>query len=400
MIMCIDMDAFFASVEQASNPLLRGKPVAVIGAKERTVVTTASYEARKYGVKTGMSKFEAMRLCPRIVLVVGNNRKYTYVSKQIYNFLLTITSDVEMYSVDEAFLDLSSVNLPPEDVAFMIKSFIKSKFGITCSIGVGSNKLIAKMASGINKPDGFCYVPREKNKDFIDSFPISKIWGVGRRLAKRFENLGIFSTKDLRDFGVDSLVEMFGKNGYKLYAMANGEYFEGVNTNEEPVKSIGHSMTLPMDIFNMDELSPYLLQLCEMVSERARQNRVSGKRLFVVIRDTDMKSFGKSYTLPFFTSATHHIYDFAKKIIEDFDISKGVRLVGVSLGKLVHDAVCLQNIFEDERKSKLYRAMDKINKKYGSFSISYASILKCRRKGALTISPAWKPDGIRNVNVK
>ncbi|KAA0256918.1 DNA polymerase IV [Deferribacter autotrophicus] len=400
MILCIDMDAFFASVEQASNPNLRGKPIAIIGAKERTVVTTASYEARKYGVKTGMTKYEAMKMCPHITFIVGNNPKYTYISKQIHNFLLTITYDVEMYSVDEAFLDISQVKMPPEDIASLIKNYIKKNFGITCSIGVGKNKLIAKMASGVNKPDGYLFVPPEKSTSFIDQFQLYDIWGIGRRLSKKFANMGIFTPKDLRKLGLTNLVKMFGKNGYKLFAMAHGDYIGNINVEEEPVKSIGHSMTLPHDIYSEKEALPYLLQLCEMVSARARKNRVSGKTISIYLRDIHMNTFGKRHTLPFLTCATHHIFEVAKLLLKEYDLSIGIRLLGVSLSNLVHNSVHLTTIMESNKKEKIYKAIDEINSRYGDFTISYAAILKCKRKGSLTISPAWKPSGIRNINVK
>ncbi|MGA1846546.1 DNA polymerase IV [Deferribacter abyssi] len=400
MILCIDMDAFFASVEQASNPKLKGKPIAIIGSKERTVVTTASYEARKYGVKTGMTKYKAKKMCPHITFIVGNNPKYIYISKQIHAFLLTITHNVEMYSIDEAFLNASQINMPFKDIAFFIKSHIRKNFGITCSIGIGKNKLIAKMASSVNKPDGYLYISPEKTINFIDQFQLHDIWGIGRKLSKKFANMGIFTTKDLRKFGLTNLIKIFGKNGYKLFAMAHGDYISDINFEEEPIKSIGHSMTLPHDVYSEKEAIPYLLQLCEMVSTRARKNQVSGKTISIYLKDTHMNTFNKRHTLSFFTCATHHIFEIAKLLLREYDLSIGIRLIGISISNLVHNSVHLTTIMESNKKEKIYNAIDKINSKYGDFSISYAAVLKCKRTGSLTISPSWKPTGVRNINVK
>ncbi|PLX65750.1 MAG: DNA polymerase IV [Denitrovibrio sp.] len=399
MILCMDMDAFFASVEQAANPHLRGKPIAVIGARERTVVVTSSYEARALGVKTGMSKYEAMKACPSVQLVCASNRVYTHVSSEIIKYLRTITPEVEAYSIDEAFLNVSKCESDPTSIAYMIKSHVKRSFNVTCSVGVGPNKLIAKMASGIHKPDGFYMVESDEMADFMDSFELGDIWGIGRRLNERFRNLGIFNTADLRQLGEERLAEMFGINGNRLYMMAHGKYPDGVENEELPVKSIGHSMTLPHNIRTREEAAGYLLQLSEMVSARARKNGYSGKTLHVTIRDTEMGTIGKRRTFGFFTAATHHIYDIALSIFDElWDCEISIRLLGVSLGSLVPGCVMLSNIMDDfQNWPEIYDTIDKINNKYGKEAVSFATVLNCKRRGAKTISPAWRPDGTRNV---
>lgn len=396
MILCMDMDAFFASVEQSANPLLRGKPVAVIGAKERTVVVTSSYEARARGVKTGMSKYEALKVCPQVLLVCASTGKYTYISTEISKFLKTITPDVEVYSIDEAFLDIGDKD--PIAIGYMIKSFVKKNFDITCSIGIGANKLIAKMATGVNKPDGLYMVQPDESQDFIDEFELGDIWGIGRRSAKRFRDMGIFSPKDLRQLGSERLEHMFGINGIKLYQMVCGQYTEGVVSEEPPVKSIGHSMTLPQNVSDRETALNYLLQLSEMVSARARKNGFSGKLLHLVIRDTEMGNISRQKGIGFFTAATHHIYETATALFDELWDNKPIRLLGISLGSLISEAVMLTNIMDNfDKYPQLYDAIDKINNKYGKSSISYASVLNCKRIGAKTISPAWRPEGTRNV---
>lgn len=394
----MDMDAFFASVEQAANPKLKGKPIAVIGARERTVVVTCSYEARALGVKTGMSKYEAQRVCPWVELITGQARLYTNISSEITKYLRTITPEVEVYSIDEAFIDVSDCDAPPMDIAYMIKSHVKRNFKITCSIGAGQNKLVAKMASGVNKPDGYYMVAPKDTISFMDSFELGDIWGIGRRLSAKFRNMGIFNTADLRKLGESRLVEMFGINGNRLYDMAHGGYSSGVEDKETPVKSIGHSMTIPHDIRSRDEAANYLLQLSEMVSARARKNGYSGKTIHLTIRSSDMGTVGKRHTFGFFTAATHHIYEITMSLFDELWSGEAIRLLGISLGSLVPGCVQLSNIMDEKQDwADIYDTIDKINNKYGKQAVSYASVLNCKRKGAKTISPAWRPEGTRNI---
>lgn len=401
MLACLDMDAFFASVEEASNPKLKGKPIAVIGAKERTVVTTCSYAARRLGVKTGMSKFEALKVCPQLTLVVGNNRKYTYVSKEIMQYLTTITPDVEVYSIDEAFINLDSVDFDPESFAYIVKTHIYKRFKITCSIGVGPNKFIAKLASTVFKPDGYCFIKDNEIINFIDSFELKALWGIGSRLAKKLNNMGIFNTADLRAYGKEKLCKVFGKNGEYLYKMACGVYEELANKKKTPVKSIGHSMTLLENNPSVDRCYNYLLQISEMVSNRARTHKLAGKTICLCVRYANFEGMAKRYTLPFFTSATHHIYDASLDLFNKIATpEKNIRQLGVTLSGLLEKTVMYSNIFDRKNWKSIYKAVDSINKKFGSSAITYASVLNCERRGALTISPAWKPNGIRHINVK
>lgn len=402
MILCVDMDAFFASLEQASNPALRGKPVAVIGAKERTVVVTCSYEARKYGVKTAMSKYEALKIFPGLILVVGNNQKYIFVSKIISDYLKTITDKVEVYSIDEAFMDISDIKVSPKDLAYMIKSFVKLNFGITCSVGIGSNKLIAKMASGFKKPDGFYFVAPEDNIKFIDKFNIIDLWGIGRKTVKKLENIGIFTPKDIRVRGKNYFTKLFGKHGEKIYLTACGEYIGEVDNEEKPVKSVGHSMTLPENFTDLNICTSYLLQLSEMVSARARKHKVAGKTISLYIRYADLSKFSKRMTINYHTSSHKDIYGIAKYLFEkNVDVEKGIRLIGVSLNNLIHGCSGLQNLENIMQGwENIYGAIDEINEKYGNGTVLFGSVLNCKRQGAMTISPAWRPSGIRFVNIK
>ena len=213
--------------------------------------------------------------------------------------------------------------------------------------------------------------------------------------------MGIFNTADLRAYGKDKLYNVFGKNGEYLYKMACGVYEELANKKKTPVKSIGHSMTLLENKPQKDRCYNYLLQISEMVSNRARTHKLSGKTICLYIRYANFEGILKRFTLPFFTSATHHIYDTALDLFNKIaDPEKNIRQLGITLSGLLEKTVMYSNVFDRKNWENLYKAVDKINGKFGSSGITYASILNCERRGVLTISPAWKPSGIRYINVK
>ena len=225
IILHLDMNAFFASVEQQANPELRGKPIAVIGSNGRTVITTASYEARKFGVKTGMAIWEAKLKCPQVILVVGDNRKYTYTSTRIFNMMLDYTPLVEVFSIDGAFLDVTrSLKIfgTPERIVYLLKSRIKHSFGLTCSVGVAPNKLLAKLASDMKKPDGLTIIMPEEVSQVISPLPIKDLCGVGSRMEYNLNLLGIRTIGDLGRFPADILIKKFGVIGRHLHYMGLG----------------------------------------------------------------------------------------------------------------------------------------------------------------------------------
>ena len=251
-IVHIDQNAFFASVEQQCNPKLRGKPIAVIGSG-RTVVTTASYEARAFGVKTGMNTWEARQKCPHLIFVVGDNRKYTHTSSGIVRIFLEYTPLVEVFSIDEAFLDVTgSLRMfgSAERIAGLIKEEIRRQFGLTCSIGIAPNKLLAKLASEMQKPDGLTVILPEDVSRTLERVPIEDLCGIGSRTHKQLALYGIQTCGDLGRFPVDILRRKFGIIGERLHCMGLGIDDSPVVPVEETeeVKSVGHSMTLERDI--------------------------------------------------------------------------------------------------------------------------------------------------------
>uniref|UniRef100_A0A831UCJ8 DNA polymerase IV n=1 Tax=Geobacter metallireducens TaxID=28232 RepID=A0A831UCJ8_GEOME len=403
-ILHVDQNAFFASVEQQANPELRGKPVAVIG-RGRTVVTTASYEARAFGVKTGMTKWEAKRACPRIIFVVGNNAAYTRISTRIRDIFLDYTPQVETFSIDEAFLDVTgSLRLfgPPERIARLIKDRIRNDFGLTCSVGVAPNKLLAKLASEMEKPDGLTVIRPEDVAGVLETMPIEALCGIGRKTHRQLALLGIRTCGELGRFPVEMLRRRFGVIGERLVMMGQGRDDSPVIPDEEAeeVKSIGHSMTLDRDITDRQEILRYLLQLSEMVGRRARRYGMAGKTVHLTVRYADFTTFGRQQTLPQPTNASREIYDEAARILDTFVLEQPVRLLGVRITNLCCRGEQLPLFAGERRKALAMGAMDAVNDRYGDFSVTFGSLLDNEEKGSFVISPAWRPEGVRNVNVK
>lgn len=409
IIIHVDMNAFFASVEQQNKPELRGKPIAVIGSAKRTVITTSSYEARAFGVKTGMTTWEAKQKCPHLILVIGDNQKYTWTSSQIVKMMTQFTPLVEVFSIDEAFLDVTgsmSLFTSPERIAYLLKSEIKHHFGITCSIGIAPNKLLAKLASEMQKPDGLTIIWPEDVSRILDRVPAKDLCGIGRKTERQLELYGIKTCGDLGRFPVNILRKKFGIIGERLHQIGKGlDDFPVIPAEDaEEVKTVGHSMTLEKDIEDRQEILKFLLQLSEMVGRRARRYNVRGKTVTLSIRYADFDTWvGKQETLKHYINQSEDIYKAAVAILDSLVLVQPVRLLGVRLSNLRYESNQLP-LFEDERKKAfLVNAMDDVNDRYGDFSVTFGSLLdgeKLKRKGSHVISPAWRPDGIRNVEVK
>ncbi len=405
--MHIDMNAFFASVEQQANPELRGKPIAVVGGGGRTVITTSSYEARAKGVKTGMAIWEGKRCCPQLIIVVGDNRKYTYTSARIVEMMREYTPQVEVFSIDEAWLDVThslSIFGTPERIAYLLKARIKESFGITCSIGIAPNKLLAKLASDMQKPDGLTIIKPEDVSRVLERLPISDLCGIGKRMDRSLSYMNIRTCGQLGRYDEAYLTKKFGIIGKRLKQMGQGIDNSPVVSfgDEDDVKSVGHSSTLERDIEDPVEIRRYLLQLSEMVGSRARRYNVSGKTIHLYVRYADFfSSWGKQTTLKSYINLSDEIYKAALGILETTELEQPVRLLGVSLSNLKHESEQLP-LFEDERK-KLFatQAMDAINERYGKMSVTFGTLVPGKDKaGSHVIPPSWRPDGVKNIDVE
>jgi DNA polymerase-4 len=402
IIICIDMDAYFASVEQKANPRLKGKPIAVIGSGVRTIITTSSYEARKYGVKTGMNVYEARKLCPHIIFVVGDNRKYIDTCRELEKIYYRFTPDIEIYSIDEAFLDVTGTcHLfgKPEEISATLKKLIKERFGINCTVGIGPNILIAKLASDLAKPDGLWRVKPEEVIPLLTDLPVKELWGIGRHTEKKLGDMGIKTCGELGRTSAGILRSRFGIIGETLKEMGMGLCTRPLITMEEEPKSIGHGMTLPKDVYDREEMESYILQLSEMVGRRARGCGYMGKTLALTIRYADFETFTRQITLPLCTDDTHKIYRHALSILHTIRLKSRVRLIGVRISNIVKNSGQM-SLFEDtERRKSLLNAMDEVNNRYGDFRLTWAAYMK-QAEHPRVISPAWRPSGIRSVDIR
>jgi len=403
-IMHIDMNAFFAAVEQQANPALRGKPVGVIGAGARTILTTASYEARAFGVKTGMTVHEARERCPEIVLVVGNNRRYTHTSAGIVAILRDYTPLVEVFSIDEAFLDLTgcfSLFGPPERVAHQIKARIRHRFGLTCSIGLAPNKLLAKLASEMKKPDGLTVLRPEGIPAQLETVPAGELCGIGPQLQRQLALLGIRTCGELGRFPLEILRRKFGVVGERLQRMGRGEDDSPVVPAEEDdeVKSVGHSMTLDRDLSRADDIRHRLLELAEMVGRRARRYGVAGHTVTITIRYANFHTFSVQETRQHPINRSDEIYAAATAILARLTLDQPVRLLGVRLSNLGRQARQYSLFADDHKRLLVTEAMDHVNDRWGSTAVTFGSILGEDGRSRV-IAPAWRPEGIRYVDVE
>jgi len=387
-IIHVDMDAFYASVEQRDNPELRGKPVIVGGSPEqRGVVSAASYEARKFGVHSAMPSVTARRLCPQGAFLPVRMDRYAEVSCQIRQILLSFTPVIEPLSLDEAFLDVTgSLRLlgSAEAVGRQIKARVREELQLTASVGIAPNKFLAKLASDLRKPDGFVVVREDEKEAFLAPLPVSRVWGVGKVTEAELHKLGVMTIGDLRRLPLSALKGKFGQAAEALHELALGIDEREVVTEAES-KSIGSEVTFPVDIADVAELQRTLLRLCEEVGARLRHEGVQGRTVTLKIRFPDFTTITRRVTLPSPTDLTEDLYAQSRQLLEARAGLKGraVRLVGVSASNLGAKGVQQLPLFPEPRQAKLRevaRAVDAIRRKAGDQAIVRASLIEKAEK--------------------
>lgn len=391
IIMHIDMDAFFASIEQRDNPLLRGKPVIVGGTVEsRGVVSTCSYEARVYGVHSAMPIREALRKCPQGIFIEGNGAKYVSTSHQLMKILLRFTPRVEPVSIDEAFLDISGATRlygTEENLARLIKTTIRRELGLTATIGVAPNKIMAKIASDLKKPDGLTIVQDNEIESKIYPLPVSAMWGVGKRTVPVLKKLGITTIGDLARTPEGTLKKWFGKNGMVLARMAKGKIDSPVLQSSDipDEKSVGHEHTFSRDIDDFEKLTGELRLLAQLVGRRMRKQGFVGKRITLKYRYKNFETHTHQMTLLVSTNLDDIIYFSARKLLqESFPQGRKIRLLGISVSQLSRqgeDLFLPLSFFDEkqiEKRKKLSSTLDQLKDHYGEMIILSASILELR----------------------
>lgn len=334
-IIHVDMDAFFASIEQRDNPSLRGRPVAVGHAGERGVVAAASYEARRYGVHSAMSSRMALARCPELVFVPARFEVYKAVSQQIRDIFLEYTDCVEPLSLDEAYLDVTvnKINMPSATIiASEIKRRIYETTGLTASAGVSVNKFLAKVASDYNKPDGLTVVTNLQAEEFVEGLRIEQFWGVGPVTAAKMHKLGIHTGADLKSRSEAELVHHFGKAGHAYYMNARAVDDRDV-TPDRVRKSIGSESTFIDDVGEMDALLRRLHNIAEEVWQRCARRDFCGRTVTLKVKYADFRQITRSRTFPGFVTEFGQFMDAAAELLAGVDLEYGkVRLMGLSIG--------------------------------------------------------------------
>lgn len=331
-IMHIDMDAFYASVEQLDDPSLKGKPV-IVGGALRGVVSAASYEARKFGVHSAMPMFKAKRLCPHGVYVRGRMERYAEVSREIMAILANFSPVLEKASVDEAYIDATGLERlfgPVEDMARALKTAVRDGTGLTCSVGIAPVKFLAKIASDLDKPDGLSILRYEDVPGFLKTLPVGKIPGVGGKTLDQLSALGIRMAGDMARYPKDFWLRRFGKTGGILYERGQGIDPRPVEPFLEP-KSESAENTFPEDTRDREELKSWLLRQSERVGSSLRKQKLSGRTITLKVKYADFTGVTRARTLDEPTNVTRVIYEQAVSLLEELNPTEKLRLIGVGV---------------------------------------------------------------------
>ena len=330
-ILHVDMDAFFASVEQRDNPELRNKPVIVGGVSERGVVSTCSYEARKFGVHSAMPMFMAREKCPNGIYVSGRYGRYTKVSQDVFKILNEVTPLIEQVSIDEGFLDLSQGKIKDGmEAARYIKNKVYREVELTLSIGISYNKFLAKLASEWNKPNGIKEITKDMVPDILMPLSISKIHGLGKVSVTKLNNMGIYYIKDLYNMPKEFYTEYLGKSGIEIYDRIRGIDNRKVEIVRER-KSVGKEKTLKTDTKNKEELLEYIREFSFEIEDVLSRKNVVGKTVTLKFKTKDFENHTRSKTLNNYIGTNSEIYRVAEELLESEELKEDVRLIGVSI---------------------------------------------------------------------
>jgi DNA polymerase-4 len=387
-ILHVDMDAFFASVEQRDNPDLRGKPVLVGGSGPRGVVAAASYEARKFGCHSAQPTAIALRNCPNAIVVSGRHSDYKAVSRQVFAILERFSPAIQPISIDEAFLDVTgSLKLfgSPVEIAKEIRRMVQEETRLTCSVGVAPNKFLAKLASDLDKPDGLTVIDPERIQETLDPLPVTKLWGVGPSAERTLARLGVRTVRDLRCVPVETLRARMGDHGEHLHTLAQGIDDRPVRVDRS-AKSISHEHTFGVDLDNPDEVRSLIARQAQDVAMRLRKHHRFARTVTIKVRFGNFETITRSHTLEHQTDETRTIHDAARELFDTWARSfQPVRLIGVGVSQLT-DAPATPGLFDTddhEKERAVDRISDAISEKFGKDAITRASSLRAKpRHGA------------------
>lgn len=380
------MDAFFAAVEVRDNPSLDGRPVAVGGSSgKRGVVTSANYIARQFGLKAGMTAVEARRRCPHAVFLPVQGAKYTYMSAQIMAALERFSPDVRPLSIDEASLEITGClklyGGGSREIGLDVKRLIRERFNLPCTVGIGPNRLVAKMAANLGKPDGLMVIPEGKAAEIFAPLPVDKMVGIGKATERALDRIGIVTLGQLAAAPEPLLKSQFGIYGPVMARLARGEWSGRMRQDEDRGhvdKSMGHQRTFGEPLSDPREMKAKLVALTEMVARRVRRAKMTGGVLTLTIRYTDFETISHQSVLPSVTDDEDDLIRHAWRLMDEaLEKGRKVRLLGLSLGclRLKDDADMQLNLFNAELRLKhdgLYQAMDDLRDRFGERVIARA----------------------------
>lgn len=379
-IIHVDMDAFYASVEQLDEPRYHGRPVIVGGLGRRGVVAAASYEARQYGIHSAMPMGRARALCPDAVYLQPRMERYRQVSGEVFAVFRNVTPLVEGISVDEAWLDVTdsrSLFGDVEAIGARLKEEIRSRTGLTASIGMAPNKFLAKLASDFDKPDGFCRITTEDAPGFLSPLPVDRLWGIGPKAADRLHQAGIRTIGDLRAATETTLKALLGRSAAHFHTLARGIDDRPV-TPDRPVKSVSHEHTFEHDLYRLDNMRYEVMALTEKVCTRLRRNQLRGSTVTVKIRTADWQTHTRSRTLEQPTASTTELYRTGVELLSRWrekHPAPGVRLLGLGISGLEQHG---QGGLFDNNGTDVDLTLDDIRQRFGGDAVIRGRLLNSR----------------------
>lgn len=400
-IVFIDMDAFFAAIEQLDDPHLRGKPVGVTNGAQGTCLITSSYEARAFGIHTGMRLREARKLCPHIIQCPARPQRYAAVSTAIMTALQDISPDVEVFSVDEAFIDVTHCQRfwkkGPEYIARLAKARVYEAAGVTCSVGLSGDKTTAKFAAKQVKPDGFNVIPPWEAREALREVPVTQLCGIGQGIGAFLAKYGVHTCGDMAKLPISILAQRFGDPGRRIWHMCQGLDPARVETRVAAPKSMGHGKVMPPDTRDEEVIRTYLMHMSEKLAARLRRHNMQARHFSITLR-VHGGWLGDHFQSAVPVSDSHVIMDFCERVIADYWQGEGVHGVQVTALDPVPAQQQLEMFTDDpvreNKQRQLNAVMDAVNLRYGEFTLAPAQLLN-RSSMPNVIAPAWKPYGHR-----
>lgn len=386
-IMHVDMDAFFASVEQLDHPEYRGHPVIVGGLSARGVVATASYEARKFGVHSAMPLVKAKQLCPDGIYVWPRFERYKEISNVIHDVMREFTPIIEPLSLDEAFLEVTGMSTlypGPYQLGQAIKKRVFEETGLIISAGLAPNKFLAKLASDLDKPDGLVVIPYGKEQEVLKNLPIKRIWGIGKQSEKRFKEAGFHKIGDIQELADERpLIPVCGNQARRIWELANGIDNRPVEPDRK-IQSVGNEETYGEDITDPEVIDLELRYFANRVAKRLRKKGLTGHTISIKIRFSDFSTISRQKKLDTNTDNEHIIYEMARILFDKLDITKPIRLMGITVSGVDEDPLFQDSLFTaetDASQERLSEVLDDLQSKFGDTAIMSGALWKRHQSG-------------------